>query len=120
MKKIVMAVGVLLLCGGCSTVLNGTTQDVVVQTNTMDSASCELRDKKNEYSVTAPGTVTVNRGDGPLVIQCQNATGAGQIVATEIYDPTSIWLGHGGLLIDAISGAYQSYPPQIVVQMAAH
>ncbi len=118
MKKIsAMLFTTLLLASGCSTIVNGTSQTVFVETNTHGSATCDLHDSKSKYQVSAPGNVVVKRGDGPLYVSCKSATHTGNTVVGEALDPTVVWAGHGGFLVDSITGAYQVYPEQIVVPM---
>lgn len=116
-KRSILAMAAMLLTVGCSTIVNGTTQEISVVTSSTGSASCDLRDNTASYKVIAPGRVTVKRGDGPLFITCKNEVGSGEIRIEEEIDSTVVWGGHAGFVVDSISGAYQHYPSQIVVPM---
>ncbi len=118
-KEILVLAGVVLCMTGCSTFVNGTTQTVFVQANPSTQASCELKDSKKTYHVDAPGSVEVNRGDGPLTITCSNSVLSGVVQIEGEMDPDVVWGGHGGLVVDAMTGAYKRYPSQIIVPLGS-
>lgn len=72
MKKFLI-VGLVLLLGGCATVISGTRQKVTVVTPGVKDAACTLVDgrRANLYLPRTPATVWVTKGDGPLSIACE-------------------------------------------------
>ena len=116
----------LCLCFGilasCSTIVTRTSQPVNVSTNLSTEASCTLTDSKGSiYKVTTPGSVIVKKGDGPLQVSCSYKDKAGSKVVSETIEP---WFfgnlligGIIGVAVDAVSGAYQKYPDDIMVTL---
>lgn len=123
MKNIYGLVLVLLL-GGCATIVSGTQQNVFVDTPHVDGAECKLTDSKNGswHLDSAPGSVSVIKGNGPLNIVCTKSGYERGIVSVEegVTGATfgNIILGGGiGIFVDAASGAAQKYPDKIIVWM---
>jgi hypothetical protein len=104
--------------------ISGTNQSLSVSTTGCPGASCQLKNSKGIWYVTAPGSVTVHRGYGDLTVNCQKegfpdatahvssstkiATGAN--IAWGVFLPV-------GAGVDAATGAAYDYPAEIVVQM---
>jgi hypothetical protein len=111
---------------GCADIINGSTEKVAVQTTgatgAIDDAQCALDNKKGNWEVTSPGSVTVHRGSEPLDVSC---TKNGYMPAREdVASSTSgavygnILLGGGiGATVDTVSGAAWKYPKVITVPM---
>ncbi len=114
-----------VLSSGCATVTTGTTQSVsVITEKDVEGARCELRDSQNRrWSIPdSPGTVEVRKGDGPMTIRCKKSgfETATRVVEEVLVGATlgNVILGGGiGVVIDAVSGAAQQYPEQIVIWM---
>lgn len=116
--------GLTLLASGCATVTTGTSQSVTLDTPMVEGAKCELTDKKGGkwYVMETPGTVQVRKGDGPMTVICRKDGyhTTTRVVAEDLHGATlgNIILGGGiGIFVDAMSGAAQQYPDQIVVWM---
>ena len=121
MRKIVSLVMILAL-SGCAAVISGTKQQVNVSTNLSEPTECKLRDSAGaSYSVAVPGRLTVRRGNGPLDVVCNNATGLqGQKTVDENLEPWffgTILLFWPAIPVDALTGAYQRYPDEINVNI---
>ncbi len=123
MKKIVSLVMILAL-SACATVIEGKKQKLNVGTNIPSQGSCALTDKKGmTYNTVTPGVVEVNRGDGPLQVSCNVDGGVGQKVVNEDLELWTL----GNLLMpliwpltfayDGYTGAYQTYPDDISVNI---
>ena len=121
-KKLIMSAAILLTTSACATIIEGTDQNIQISTNPSTTAQCSLKDSEMSYKMTAPGSVNVNRGDGPLNISCRSNGGSGKLNIDETLEPW--FLGNallGGLIgmgIDASTGAYQQYPQSIIVPMS--
>lgn len=119
------AVSTLLFLQGCATVSAGTGQTVTVVTQKgIEGASCKLTDQVGSvWHVSAtPGTVTVNKGDGPMSVVCSKpGYRDGSVLVDE--DVAGATYGNilvGGVIgvaVDAASGAAQRYPDVIEVWM---
>jgi len=124
-----MIVGILLcvlgMVSGCATVTTGTGQSITVVTEkNVESAKCELTDIKGGkwYVDNTPGTVIVTRGDGPMSVVCKkDGFKSTTLMVEEVIAGATlgnIILGGGiGIFVDAMSGAAQRYPDQIIVWM---
>ncbi|HYP64669.1 MAG TPA: hypothetical protein VEQ16_12305, partial [Acidocella sp.] len=59
----------------CASIVNGTTEPVTVSTTNdvgapLDSAQCDLSNKRGDWSVTTPQTVIVHRSFSALQVKC--------------------------------------------------
>jgi len=72
MKKFLIA-GLVLLLGGCASIIAGDKQKVTVVTPEVTDAACKLVDgrRANLYLPRTPATVWVKKGDGPLEVACE-------------------------------------------------
>lgn len=120
-----LALGFLALqIGGCATVINGTSQDVNIDTPNAAKAECTLSNRSMEQPLTVvtPATVRVPRSGGDLGVTCER----------EGYHPASGRIGSlftgttvgnvliGGLIgvaVDATSGANNRYPRDIEIYL---
>ncbi len=122
-KKLSLSGGVLLLAA-CSTITTGTTQPFAVNTPDADGAKCVLTDSKQaNWIVNAtPGIVEVQKGDGPMTVQCtkKGFKSTSVVVEEGLAGMTfgNVLLGGGiGVIVDAASGAAQEYPDAVHVWM---
>ncbi|MBF0137521.1 MAG: hypothetical protein H7833_12420 [Magnetococcus sp. DMHC-1] len=123
MKQMIAIAGTVMLVG-CASIVSGTLQPVSVNTGKVNGAICELTDKKGGkwYISGTPGTVTVQKGDGPMDVTCRKeGYTTGHLTVEEVLAEATIgniFLGGGvGILVDMASGAAQQYPGEIVVWM---
>ncbi len=123
MKRLLIVPAMLALAA-CSTVTTGTKQTVFVDTPQVKGASCKLTDSKQGswYLESTPGSVTVQKGDGPMNIICEkDGYEQGLLTFDEDFQGATlgnIIIGGGvGFLVDAMSGAAQKYPDKVTVWM---
>ena len=124
----VLTCGMIVVLGGCATLITGSKQTVQVQaieTKThklVSSAKCNIRNAKGLIFAVDdnPGAVTLPRDFGGLSVQCvapgyrQAAVGTGQsfnawTLANVLFFP--------GFVVDAVTGAAAKYPAYITVLM---
>ena len=68
----VFLVFITVLCiQGCSTLVNGRTQSIVIQNN--KDSDCKLRNTEIEVKKQQSVTLTINRSNHPLVFSCENS-----------------------------------------------
>ena len=117
---VVLAVSVLALTtGACATVVEGTSQDIAVNT-VPDGATCEFERVGAVIGLidATPGTVHVSKSKDSIVVSC---TKDGHLSASEVVSSSfggttlgNILLGGVvGVVIDASSGANNKYPDSI-------
>ncbi len=122
---IVITLSILGMTSGCATITTGTDQSVsVVTEKNVEGAKCELTDAKGHkwYIPSTPGTATVLKGDGPMTVTCTKEDyNKALLMVDETFAGATlgnILIGGGiGIFIDAMSGAAQQYPDQIIVWM---
>jgi len=115
----VMALLVMPLIAACSTVVNGQTQTVRLETPGAQEAECSL-DNGNKYKAYTGATITIMRSHKDLVVDCF-AAGNRQKTITVKSDTTDWAFGNvatgivPGLAYDHYSGAMFEYPSVITV-----
>ena len=120
MKAIVAAAALLAasLLGGCATVTQGTSQDIVIDAEPQ-GAECKVNRRGVLHAtVIVPGKANVPRGGDTLEVTCsaQGFESGTQHVAPTFSGATIGNVLLGGLIgiaIDAASGANHAYPPRI-------
>jgi hypothetical protein len=122
MFRVSVGFGALLALGACSTVIKGTTQDIEVKSTPVSQADCTLSSGDALYRVTTPGTVEVARSGRSLDVACSKE-GYQEGHATLDSSFNGVTFGNillGGVIgiaADAMSGANNSYPHEIVVAL---
>jgi hypothetical protein len=118
----------ILLCvslSNCATIVSGTSQRVFIDTPKVENASCDLKDQEGSiyHLSNAPGNVTVQKGNGPLTIVCgkkgyEDGTASVESDFSDIAFGNILMPGGSiGILIDAVTGAAQEYPDNVLVWM---
>jgi hypothetical protein len=126
----IAAVSAASLLSGCGTIFTGTTQSVNVKTvdsanNTVVSgANCQVTDGHGvNYPVTSPGNVIVEKGKGPLQVNCQRrGYAAKQVGVPQQFNAVSVVnvLFWPGFIVDAVTGSMQRYPGTVTVNLDAN
>lgn len=106
----------------CASIVDGTKQEVQVQTPGASCAQCEFTNSKGSYqSSCTPQKITVKRAYGPLTGTC---VAPGLTGKSEYESKTKGWFfGNiliGGLIgmgVDALTGSAWDYPETLSVQM---
>src|SRR5262245_11415984 len=113
-----------VVASGCASMISGTNQSLSVSTTGCPGASCQLKNSKGTWYVTAPGSVTVHRGYGDLSVTCKKEgfPEASAQVSSSTKLATGANVVWGVLLpvgagVDAATGAAYDYPAEIHVTM---
>lgn len=120
---VLLAVG-SSLAGGCASITTGKIQPISVNAKCEGSdvvgAACSLTNSKGQWFVQTPGSVTINKAYGDLVVECkkEGLTPSGGTFKSS--SNGGVWgnIIAGGIVgyaIDASSGAGFDYPTQMTV-----
>jgi hypothetical protein len=130
MKKIVLALSIFPLFTGCSTFVNGTSQNVTptayeqnsegIYTNINARALCTMTNKDGTVTVTSSTSGQIKRSGSDLNVRCQDDKKFGERNIKSIYRVQSLGgniLAGGpiGMVVDGVSGAAFDYPEFIKV-----
>lgn len=123
MSKRLLIAPFLLLTAGCTTLTQGTSQEIAVTTPEIEGARCVVTDAQGNVlaRITAPGSARVSRGRQDLAVSCEKAgfrSGVAQLVSS--VSPRSRFQVPLGYAVDGISGAMWSYPSEVPVMLAPH
>jgi len=123
----IVGIGLLALNTGCATIVDGSTDEVSVNTTgcgneDKSEVQCTLKSGDRTYYTKAPGTVTVEKSAKALHVLCESGDGTeGSTVVQSSYSAMNIGnvlIGGGvGIIVDAVSGAMWHYPSEVVVPM---
>jgi hypothetical protein len=108
---------------GCATITKGTTQTVVVNTPSVQGATCTLVSSTiGAQTVVTPAAVNLKKGGDNIAVHCSKECyqdGASVIPSNfEGMSAGNIILGGViGLGVDAASGAMNNYAPEVQVVM---
>jgi len=121
-RRFVIVSAAALAVAGCSTITEGTTQDIAV-TTTPPGASCTLtRDGAPLATIGfTPGTVTVDRSSSDIIVTCHkigfgdgNYTDQSDLAAATL---SNIMTGGVGLAVDLASGAGTKYKSNVEIAL---
>ncbi|MFN5542634.1 MAG: hypothetical protein ACK499_10065 [Betaproteobacteria bacterium] len=126
MIRTLLSTSVVFACTqliGCASIVSGQNQSVSVDTPGCNPASCQLSNDKGSWFVTTPGSVTVRRAYGNLMVAC---TKEGYTPATTSVASSTKAMAYGNVLfgglvgagVDAATGAAYDYPQVISVALA--
>jgi hypothetical protein len=111
----------------CASVINGTTQSVMIDTTTsvgapLEAAQCDLTNKRGSWTVTTPQAVTVHRSFSALQVKCtksgyEEADQKVKSVTSEAFAGNVLAGGIVGEAVDAEDGSAFDYPESITVAM---
>jgi hypothetical protein len=123
-SKLLGALLFLVVLSGCASITSGKLQPLSVQAKCDNQdvigAACSLTNSKGQWFVNTPGSVTVHKAYGDLVVDCkkEGLTPAGGTFKSS--SNGGVWgnLIAGGVVgyaIDAGNGAGFDYPTQMTV-----
>ncbi len=118
-----LAALVFVSLGGCASMTSGTTQSVNVQTTPSTGAECQLVNEKGTWTIPqTPGSTTINRAYGDLVVTCAHKGGMKGSTSVQSSTVGSAYgnILAGGLIgaaVDMSSGAAYQYPATIAVTL---
>ncbi|MGL5302647.1 MAG: hypothetical protein ACRC9M_03455 [Aeromonas sp.] len=117
-KFTIMAISLML--AGCSSVLNGSSDEINVSTNS--NANCSI----NGQNFQAPGSVTVDRSSDDLIVNCvssdNQAKGMTKIASSATTSAIAGNLLLGGIpgwLVDFGTGNAYNYPNLVMLPLIA-
>jgi uncharacterized protein YceK len=122
MIKLLIGLVALLALSGCASVMKGSSQSINIATPPTTGAQCTLSSKEGNWSLTSPGSVTVEKSKEDIQARCtkpgwQDATA---IIPSNFQGWTlgNILIGGViGLGVDAATGAINEYPNAFQVPM---
>ncbi|MGC2856447.1 lipoprotein [Novispirillum sp. DQ9] len=124
MKRIILAALAALSLSACSTIVEGTTQNVTVMSEPA-GAACELKGKNGTVAVVnpTPGSIQVPKSSDNISVLCKKEgyqTGAGTLASSfeGMTFGNIIFGGVIGVAVDASSGAMNKYPASLTVLLA--
>lgn len=120
-----IAIGLLFLTGGCSTITQSESQSLALTTtydNKPIDATCQLKNDKGSWDTKAPANVTVRKSNEDLEVTCKKegmpdgilkaiSRAAGSMFGNIIFG------GGIGAIIDHNKGTGYDYPNQLPVKM---
>jgi len=115
----------IALLSGCASIVDGTTQSVLLDTTPVKGAHCTLENNKGAWSVPyTPGSISIHRSYEALHITCNKR---GYDTAAKQVDSSTKGMAFGNVVlggvigggVDAADGAAYDYPSQINVPMHA-
>lgn len=113
------------LLASCSTITNGSTQQVSFKSVGADDVYCDINIGANayRYSVRTPNTIWVQRSGKPMYIACTapgNRT-KNLVVESGITNTAFLNTLSGGttLAVDAETGAMYSYPDEVIIDFSS-
>ena len=124
-RHILTSLFFVVALSGCSTVLNESHIPITLSFSDNSAGSCELKNKRENYSTQIPATVSVRRSDDSLIYDCTTADGRKANGAIKSSREGSIWgnviLGGGiGAIVDADKDMHRIYPDSFVIPVVAN
>lgn len=118
------AIGIVLLpplVGGCTTMLRGTTESIMIDSTPSGAVCMAVSDGQERGMVVTPAVVQVPRSAAPIELHCR-AAGFRETVltlrpVTSIQASGSILLDMPSVLTDAASGSIYEYPSEVNVRL---
>jgi len=128
MLTFIICFPMVAMLGGCATIFSGSSQTLQVKavdckTNEpLEGCRVTVTDGSGGMSTVTgnPGTVSVSRGAGNVLVNCQKP-GYKQLntAVGDSFNPVTLVnvLFWPGFLVDGLTGAYKKYPSHYVVAM---
>jgi hypothetical protein len=120
-----LTVLVLPLLASCSTVMEGSTQQISFQTVGAEDAYCTIQTGESDYAynVRPPQTIRIHKSRGTMFVSCsapgnrmQNVTVESKVAGTTYMNGLN---GGVGAAVDADSGAMYKYPDTVVIDFTS-
>ena len=121
-RQLVACLAIAMLCA-CSTIVEGSTNNITITTNPPMTANCSLTNARGTFTGVSPGPILVKKSKTDLDVSCQdptmNATGQAKMVSdVDAWDFGNILIGGLiGIGIDWGTGAAYKYEENVVVPM---
>lgn len=118
-----MLISSISLLSGCASIVDGTSQNVTLQTPPVTGANCSLKNNKGTWHVfSTPGTIKVHRSYSALHVTCRKP---GYKKAKKRFQSTTKGMMAGNIVfggfigggVDAADGAAYDYPNNLTVRM---
>jgi hypothetical protein len=115
-------VAAAIMLTGCASVVKGSSQSINIATPPTAGANCTLSSKEGSWTLTSPGSVTVDKSKEDIQVRCIKPgwQDASAIIPSNFQGWTlgNILLGGViGLGVDAATGALHEYPSAFQVPM---
>lgn len=124
MKKLIIVAGAALALGGCSTIVDGQSQTIGVNTSPT-GARCELMREGAQIGVVdpTPGTVTIDKTKYDIIVNCskEGYQDASFVNKSDVNAATfgNILIGGGiGWAIDSATGSDNKYQGTVSMTLA--
>ncbi len=118
-----IATASLLILSACASVTVGSEQLIAVKTTPVEGSRCEIQNPKGKWVIErTPGTATIAKARGEMVVTCSNPNGKTASRRAESDSKAeafgNIIIGGGvGAVADMATGAAYLYPSEIVVDL---
>ncbi|MBL6081699.1 hypothetical protein JMJ56_27330 [Belnapia sp. T18] len=109
-----------VLAAGCTTLTQGTSQEISFNTPKAEGAQCVVTNDQGDIlaRVTAPASVRVLRGRRDLTVHCdKEGFRSGIVQVASSFSSRSRIQVPLGYAVDGISGAMWSYPTEVSVML---
>jgi hypothetical protein len=119
----ILSPAIVLLLSACASVTVGSDQLITVKTTPVEGSRCEIKNPKGTWVVErTPGTATISKARGEMVVTCSNQNGKTASRRAESDSKAeafgNILIGGGiGAAADMATGAAYLYPAEIVVDL---
>ena len=111
----------ILPIAACASIIEGSTQNINLQTNPPLQANCRLSNERGVWQTSAPAMVQVKRSKSDLNVDCRSSEIGGTVAnSSDAESWTLANLALGGLIglgVDAGTGAMFSYDDAITVPL---
>ena len=100
--RILQALAVASLVGGCASIVGGQNQSISVVTPDCPGAACRISNDKGRWYVAAtPASVGVNRSFADLVVSCSKGSAP---PVTQAFPSSTKGLAYGNILLGGVIG----------------
>lgn len=123
LDRILQALALVTLVGGCASIVGGQNQSISVVTPDCPGAACRISNDKGKWYVAAtPASVGVNRSFADLVVSCSKGSSP---PVTQAFPSSTKGLAFGNILlggvigagVDVVNGAAYDYPIEVSVPL---